>query len=613
MFFNPISHNKLLTKLWTSLLVFCLVTPHVLAKDTALQSFQLMISNAKATTRTVIATPKHYKNNLTELLTPPSDPTEPVHIVVPVNQSVSMVTWQNAFTRFKNFKTEVVLSLVPEKNMAHEAYIEVLKNFYNLNSKVSASNIYLIAYPQTLENLSSYAIPEVTGIGLDYRGSQDQPFLEKIYATFAETKPIFVHDLMTLHYDTNTSEGLMALNAFYYNVALNYPKLHTIFYDFKELQTTSPYYKFYNQLLKEPWISPTSPVAFKDSLTHGEVHLSEAYIPLTEYMTFDKASKLLVQVKSPSASSIHCIQYSLNNEVIDYNFTAPFILSLDASLLYNGVGRLEAKAFNASGKLLWSSTQDLLLEGRAISDRAPRQTPSYNLEQKPSYPNQTLPVLMYHVFSEETEPASPFITVGIKRFEEQIQALLANGYTPITFKDLDAYLKGEGGLPDKPIILTADDGYLNNYTLAFPILQKYKVPATFFVSPGIVGVDTGNLHFTWEEAREMEESGLIDIQIHGYNHTPFTLLTTKDVYYQVSCAWGVIEKYLGKRDLVAVSYPEFRHTKEMQDLLTQMGISFQTTDTKSTTTINRQDIKRINVPHSMTAEKLLEAVKAVSQ
>ena len=612
MFFNPTSLNKLSQKLWTSLLVLCLLTPSVFAKDTTLQSFQLMISNPEATARTIIASPKYYKNNLTELLTPPND-TEPLHIVVPVNQSLSMVTWQTIFTSFKNWKTEVVLSLVPEKNMSEKAYIEVLKNFHNLNSKVSADNIYLIAYPQTLENLSSYAIPEVTGIGLDYRGPQDQPFLEKIYTTFAETKPIFVHDLMTLHYATNTSEGIMALNAFYYNVALNYPKLHTIFYDFKELQTTSPYYKFYTQLLKEPWISPSSPVPFKDSLTDNEDRLFEAYIPLTEYMPFNRDSKLLLEVKDTAASPIHCLQYSLNNEIISHSFVAPFTLSLDSNLLYNGVGRLEAKAFDARGKLLWSSTQDLLLKGRAVSDRAPRQTPSYSLGQKPSYQNQTVPVLMYHVFSEETEPTSPFITVGVKRFEEQIQALLANGYTPITFKDLDAYLKGDGGLPPKPIILTADDGYLNNYTLAFPVLQKYEVPATFFVSPGIVGVDTGNLHFTWEEAQEMEDSGLIDIQIHGYDHTPFSLLTLKDVYYQVSRAQGVIEKYLGERDLVAVSYPEFRHTKEMQDLLTQMGISFQTTDTKFTTTINRQDIKRINVPHSMTAEKLLETIEAITK
>ena len=79
-------------------------------------------------------------------------------------------------------------------------------------------------------------------------------------------------------------------------------------------------------------------------------------------------------------------------------------------------------------------------------------------------------------------------------------------------------------LPEKPVLITFDDGYESNYTLAYPVLQKYGMRATIFVIGVSLGKetykDTGHAmtpHFSLEQAQEMMASGLISIQSHGYD------------------------------------------------------------------------------------------------
>ncbi len=113
-------------------------------------------------------------------------------------------------------------------------------------------------------------------------------------------------------------------------------------------------------------------------------------------------------------------------------------------------------------------------------------------------------------------------------------------------------------LPEKPILITMDDGYLNNYEYAFPIYKKYNLQATLFVSPFYMHEDNTERHFGWKAAEEMEASGLIDIEPHGYDHTAFTYLTKRDLRYHVSQGLGLIEQRLGKRDVYVLACPQFR-------------------------------------------------------
>ena len=133
-----------------------------------------------------------------------------------------------------------------------------------------------------------------------------------------------------------------------------------------------------------------------------------------------------------------------------------------------------------------------------------------------------VPVFLYHQIDPQAEGD---ISITPEHFEAQIAALAEAGYTAVLPEDLQAYVNQGKALPEKPILITFDDGYLSNYEYAWPILEKYGMKATIFVIGSTVGntehyKDTNypiTPHFTWEQAREMVDSGVISIQSHTYD------------------------------------------------------------------------------------------------
>ena len=122
--------------------------------------------------------------------------------------------------------------------------------------------------------------------------------------------------------------------------------------------------------------------------------------------------------------------------------------------------------------------------------------------------------LMYHSIDSEKNKGGIFID----EFEEHIKWIKDKK----TFKMEE--LKGlDYTLPPNSILITFDDGYKNNYTLAFPILKKYNIKATIFLNTKFIEKDEAYLN--WDEIREMYESGLIDFQLHTHSHQ----LTVKDI------------------------------------------------------------------------------------
>lgn len=122
--------------------------------------------------------------------------------------------------------------------------------------------------------------------------------------------------------------------------------------------------------------------------------------------------------------------------------------------------------------------------------------------------------LMYHSVDNEKGKGGIFVD----EFEEHIKWIKDKK----TFKMEE--LKGLNyTLPQNSILITFDDGYKNNYTLAFPILKKYNMKATIFLNTKFIEKDEAYLN--WDEIREMYESGLVDFQLHTHSHQ----LTVKDI------------------------------------------------------------------------------------
>ena len=133
-----------------------------------------------------------------------------------------------------------------------------------------------------------------------------------------------------------------------------------------------------------------------------------------------------------------------------------------------------------------------------------------------------VPVLMYHDLAEEGESS---VTVSPERFEEHLRALAQAGYTAVTLEELSAYVNQGAPLPEKPVVITFDDGYLSNYQYAYPLLVKYQMPATIFA----IGCGVGQTEhykdtqypitprFSYEQGAEMVGSGLVSVQSHTFD------------------------------------------------------------------------------------------------
>ena len=131
-----------------------------------------------------------------------------------------------------------------------------------------------------------------------------------------------------------------------------------------------------------------------------------------------------------------------------------------------------------------------------------------------------VPALMYHSVSEGDTNA----IISVENFRKHLETMRDNGFTPVSLDELISYVDYGTPLPEKPVLITFDDGYLNNYTEAFPLLRQFGFKATMFAIISSVGKDTYkgtthkmNSHFSYEQAREMIESGLVTIQSHTYD------------------------------------------------------------------------------------------------
>lgn len=137
-----------------------------------------------------------------------------------------------------------------------------------------------------------------------------------------------------------------------------------------------------------------------------------------------------------------------------------------------------------------------------------------------------IPILMYHSISKDASGENEY-TISASRFEKDLKWLQDNGYTTILPSQLAAYVNEGAMLPSKPVILSFDDGFANNYLYAFPLLQKYNTNAVI----ALIGVESdrssGDIYrsqeygnMTWGEAAILARSGLIELASHTYDlHT----------------------------------------------------------------------------------------------
>ncbi|HHY22337.1 MAG TPA: polysaccharide deacetylase family protein [Bacilli bacterium] len=241
-------------------------------------------------------------------------------------------------------------------------------------------------------------------------------------------------------------------------------------------------------------------------------------------------------------------------------------------------------------------------------------------------------VLMYHHFADGERNS---VIVNPEQFHEQLSALKEAGYSTITERQLLAFLNEEEvELPEKPLLITIDDGYLSNYEVAYPTLKELGMNAVIYVVSSSRGQTPGYIeHFTWEQAKEMYESGVIDIQSHTHDQHAYVesakgekpALSVKlivdgveesdeeyreRIYNDLKTSKEEIEANVGN-EVFSLTYPYGAFNDTVIEVATELGYRLMYTVKEGVTYAGSDSAKinRINVDGNYTIEELLKKIE----
>jgi peptidoglycan/xylan/chitin deacetylase (PgdA/CDA1 family) len=168
----------------------------------------------------------------------------------------------------------------------------------------------------------------------------------------------------------------------------------------------------------------------------------------------------------------------------------------------------------------------------------------------------SVPILVYHRFGPRVADS---MTTTTKVFREQLQWLKDHQYTVIPLRTLVNYLQGQGPPPPpKSVVITADDGHKTVYTEMLPIVRQYNIPVTLFIYPS--AISNASYAMTWAQLKQLQQTGLFDLQSHTYWHPNFKkdkkklkpAEFQKELDMQLGKSKAVLEKRFGtKVDLLA--------------------------------------------------------------
>lgn len=180
-----------------------------------------------------------------------------------------------------------------------------------------------------------------------------------------------------------------------------------------------------------------------------------------------------------------------------------------------------------------------------------------------------VPILMYHHIAELPLDATPLQldwTVTPKNFDAQMQWLARNGFRSVSMAQLVAHLRQRQPLPAKPIIISFDDGWQEQYATAFPILTKYGLSGTFF----LYARPLDHTEFmTWSQAQELSAAGM-DIQSHSLTHPHLRALAPEAAYKEIAESKVTLEKRIGK-PVIAFCYPFGEYNSAVIEMVKRAG------------------------------------------
>lgn len=193
---------------------------------------------------------------------------------------------------------------------------------------------------------------------------------------------------------------------------------------------------------------------------------------------------------------------------------------------------------------------------------------------------RTTPVLMYHSISDESGSVFRPYVVSPASFSEQMRYLHQTGYVPLTVTQFVSALKEQKPLPHRRVILTFDDGYVDFYTQAFPVLKQYGFSATVYFPTRYVGItsewmnEIGEGHrpiLDWDTITIIAAQG-IECGAHSHTHPELDILEPSNAREEIFTSKRILEEHL-QRKILSFCYPHGYSNRVVKRFVREAGFT----------------------------------------
>jgi len=177
----------------------------------------------------------------------------------------------------------------------------------------------------------------------------------------------------------------------------------------------------------------------------------------------------------------------------------------------------------------------------------------------------------HHIDNPPADEKEANLYVSPRAFEAQMEYLREAKFNVISLDRLREGLLGRNPLPQRAVVITFDDGYENNFVNAYPILQRYGYPATFFITTGRIGWvgPTDNRHMHADQLRELDAAGMT-IGSHTVSHEWLAKIPPEDANYELQDSKVVLEALLAK-PVRWVCYPSGSFNRDIVQMAQKLG------------------------------------------
>lgn len=223
-----------------------------------------------------------------------------------------------------------------------------------------------------------------------------------------------------------------------------------------------------------------------------------------------------------------------------------------------------------------------------------------------------VPILIYH-YIREVDPRKDYLgadlSVPPENFEEQLAWLQKNNYTTITLDDIVSAWEKGSEMPEKPVILTFDDGYDDFFSVAYPLLQKYNAKATAYIITNFLDEPR---YMTTSQLKELGTSPLLTIASHTERHPDLRILKISRLREELVESKKLLED-LNKKPIYHFAYPFGYYTSGIAKEVEKAGYKTAVITLSGTkhTPENRLMMKRVRIAGGLTIEKFAKLIKGV--